>query len=146
MKRSSVIDCDVEKLRVLADIAFRAHTDAIPRVVERVMSTVRKMKCAPGKEFEIEIALREALVNAVIHGSKRDPSKKVHCCVACDDERGILLVVRDSGEGFEPKSLPNPLKGKNLFASHGRGIFLITQLMDKVTFKRGGTEIHMRKR
>ncbi len=146
MSRPSLIDCDFDKLRVVADIVFGAQTEAIPRVVHKVMSTVRQMNCAPGKEFEIEVSLQEALVNAVIHGSRRDPKKKVHCCVACDEKRGILLVVRDSGEGFEPRALPNPLKGENLFASHGRGIYLINQLMDKVTFKRGGTEIHMRKK
>ncbi len=131
---------------MVADIAFDARTDEIPRVVERVMDTVREMNCAEGKEFEIEISLREALVNAVVHGSRRNPAKKVRCCVACDDKRGVLLVVRDSGRGFDPKSLPNPLKGKNLFSSHGRGIYLINQLMDEVKFKRRGTEIHMRKK
>jgi serine/threonine-protein kinase RsbW len=66
--------------------------------------------------------------------------------VACDEARGILLVVRDPGPGFDPHSLPDPLFGENLFASHGRGIYLINQLMDEVTFKHGGTEIHMRKK
>ncbi len=146
MKKSLPIECRPEKFRIFADFVFAAKTDEIPCVVERVMGVARKMNCAPGKEFEIEIALREALVNAIIHGSRRDPSKKVQCCVACDEDRGILLVVRDSGKGFNPKRLPNPLKGENLFSSHGRGIYLINQLMDEVTFKRGGSEIHMRKR
>jgi len=146
VKKCSRIEYRPDKLRLFADIVFAARTDEIPRVVERVMSVTREMNCAPGKEFEIEIALREALVNAIIHGSRRDPTKKVECCVACDEDRGILLVVRDSGRGFDPKSLPNPLKGENLFSSHGRGIYLINQLMDEVTFKRGGAEIHMRKR
>ncbi len=146
MKKSPPIECQPEKFRIFADFVFDAKTDEIPRVVERVMCLAREMNCAPGKEFEIEIALREALVNAIIHGSRRDPSKKIQCCVACDEAHGILLVVRDSGKGFNPKSLPNPLKGKNLFSSHGRGIYLINQLMDEVTFKRGGSEIHMRKR
>lgn len=146
MKKTSCVEYQSDKLRVVADIVFAASIDSIARVVEQVMGTVREMNCAPGKEFEIEIALREALVNAVVHGSRRDPTKEVHCCVACDERRGILLVVRDSGKGFDPKTLPHPLKGKNLYSSHGRGIYLINQLMDEVTFKRGGTEIHMRKK
>jgi serine/threonine-protein kinase RsbW len=57
-----------------------------------------------------------------------------------------LIVVRDPGPGFRPDSLPNPVVGENLFSSHGRGIYMINQLMDEVSFRRGGTEIHMRKR
>ena len=146
MKKSPPIECRPDKFRIFHDFIFAAKTDEIPLVVERVMSVARKMNCAPGKEFEIEIALREALVNAIIHGSRRDPSKKIQCCVACDEDHGILLVVRDSGKGFNPKNLPNPLKGENLFSSHGRGIYLINQLMDEVTFKRGGSESHLRKK
>jgi serine/threonine-protein kinase RsbW len=70
----------------------------------------------------------------------------VQCCIACDEEHGILIVVRDPGPGFDPHALPSPLMGENLFAAHGRGIYLINQLMDEVSFKRGGTEIHMRKK
>jgi serine/threonine-protein kinase RsbW len=66
--------------------------------------------------------------------------------MACDEDRGILIIVRDSGPGFQPEQLPNPVLGENLYAEHGRGIFLITQFMDQVEFGKGGTEIHMRKR
>jgi serine/threonine-protein kinase RsbW len=137
---------DSDMLRLRAEIVFAADLKEIPGVVDQIMRTVTEMNCAEGKEFEIEIALREALVNAVVHGCKKDTSKKVQVCVACDESRGILLVVRDPGPGFDPQALPDPLYGENLFASHGRGIYLINQLMDEVTFKHGGTEIHMRKK
>jgi serine/threonine-protein kinase RsbW len=137
---------DSDKLLLRAEIGFAADSGEIPAVVDRIMRTVMEMNCAEGKEFEIEIALREALVNAVVHGCKSDSSKKVVCCVTCDESRGILLIVQDPGPGFDPHSLPDPLIGENLFATHGRGIYLINQLMDEVTFKRGGTEIHMRKK
>jgi serine/threonine-protein kinase RsbW len=70
----------------------------------------------------------------------------VQCTVACDDTRGMLLVVRDPGQGFDPASLPSPIQGHNLFSEHGRGLYLINQLMDDVRYERGGTEIHMVKR
>lgn len=140
------IEFECGNLRFRSDIVFSARTDEITPAVDSIMKMVREMNCAQGKEFEIEIALREALVNAVVHGSKRDPAKKVQCCVGCDEAHGVLIVVRDSGKGFDPKSLPNPLRGKNLYSSHGRGIYLINQLMDEVAFKHGGTEIHMRKK
>jgi serine/threonine-protein kinase RsbW len=66
--------------------------------------------------------------------------------VACDDERGILIVVRDPGSGFDPAKIPDPCQGENIYSSHGRGIYLINQLMDEVQFHKNGTEIHMLKR
>jgi serine/threonine-protein kinase RsbW len=103
------------------------------------------MKCAPGHEDDIELALTEALANAVVHGARNDPSKIIECSVACDDERGILIVVRDPGSGFDPAQIANPCHGENIYSNHGRGIYLINQLMDEVQFHKNGTEIHMRK-
>ncbi len=141
-------NCDFhsEKLVLKLDVRFQANLNEAIDVVDRIMNVVREMKCAAGSEFEIELALREAIVNAVVHGCKSDPGKMVECCAACDETRGLLIIVRDPGPGFDPASLPSPIVGQNLFASHGRGIYLINQLMDEVTFKRGGTEIHMRKK
>ena len=53
--------------------------------------------------------------------------------------------MRDPGPGFDPASIPDPTIGENVFSEHGRGIYLVNQLMDEVHFERGGTEIHMRK-
>jgi len=110
------------------------------------MQVVRDTECAIGKEEAIELALSEALANAVIHGAKSDPLKVVECDVACEEKLGMLIVVRDPGPGFDPSTIPNPLEGENIFSNHGRGIFLINQLMDEVQFKNHGKEIHMRKK
>jgi serine/threonine-protein kinase RsbW len=91
------------------------------------------------------LALQEALANAIVRGCGNDPSKNVEFCVACDESRGLSIVVRDPGPGFGPASIPNPTMGENVFSEHGRGIFLVNQLMDEAHFERGGTEIHMRK-
>ena len=90
--------------------------------------------------------VEEVLSNAIRHGCQNDPDKRVEVCVACDPERGILIVVRDPGAGFDPTSIPSPVRGRNLYRHHGRGIYLINQLMDEVSFERGGTEIRMLKR
>jgi serine/threonine-protein kinase RsbW len=127
------------------EVTLNAEATAISPVVEGIMEMARRMDCASGKEFEIETALREALANAILHGCHNDPTKKVQCCVSCDEERGLLIVVRDPGPGFNPVAVPDPLQGENVFSNHGRGIFLINQLMDEVRFERNGTEIHMRK-
>ena len=140
--------CEFEgkKLVLRLDTTIPADVDAITPVVNGVMNLVQKMQCAAGKELEVETALREALANAIVHGCRNDPNKQVQFCVACDEARGMLIVVRSPGKGFDSDSIPNPTIGQNIYQSHGRGIFLINQLMDEVRFERGGTEIHMVKR
>ena len=118
---------------------------AVTPVVERIMTIVGDMGCAEGKENAIELAVQEAIANAVIHGCAEDPTRSVHVSVACDEERGMLIMVRDPGPGFDPREIPSPLRGENLYADGGRGIYLINQLMDEVHYEKGGTEIWMRK-
>jgi serine/threonine-protein kinase RsbW len=139
-------DFDPEKLEVRVRVTLAADRKSVDPVVEQVMEAVRQMRCADGKEDAIELSLQEALANAVVHGAKEDPSKIIECLVACDEQRGILIIVRDPGPGFDPSAIPACTMGENLFSNHGRGIFLINQLMDEVKFHKNGTEIHMVKR
>lgn len=139
-------DFDPDQLDLRLRVSLAADRKAVDPVVQEVMTVVRQMKGVNGKEDAIELALQEALANAVIHGAKEDPSKIVECLVSSDQERGILIVVRDPGTGFAPDAIPGCTVGENLYSNHGRGIFLINQLMDKVEFRKNGTEIHMVKR
>ena len=139
-------DFDPDKLKVQVRVTLPADRKSIDPVVSQVMQTVREMSCGNGREDAIELALTEALANAVVHGAKEDASKKVECLVACDEERGVLIIVRDPGNGFNFEKIPSCTLGENVYSDHGRGIFLINQLMDEVTFHRNGTEIHMVKR
>jgi serine/threonine-protein kinase RsbW len=138
--------CEFEtrNLLVRLDLTLSGEVKSISPVVDDVMGLVKQMGCATGKELEVETALREALANAIRHGCAGDAAKRVQCSVSCDRERGMLIVVRDPGPGFDPSQIPSPTTGEHLFSSHGRGIYLINQLMDEVRFERGGTEIHMR--
>jgi len=137
--------CDFESRNLILQFQSTIQADIreVSPVVEGVMTIVKQMGCAAGREFEVETALREALANAIIHGAKHDASKRVQFCVSCDANRGMLIVVRDPGEGFDPETIPTPVLGQELFSTHGRGIYLINQLMDEVRFEKGGTEIHM---
>jgi serine/threonine-protein kinase RsbW len=137
---------DAQKLNLKLSVTLCAERDAVDPVVRSVMKIVREMKCASGREDDIELALSEALANAVVHGAKADPSKIVECDVACDEEHGMLIVVRDPGPGFDPGKIADPCCGENIYSNHGRGIYLINQLMDEVKFQKNGTEIHMIKR
>ncbi len=95
----------------------------------------------------IALAVREAIANAIVHGNHCNRAKAVGVSVAVNENCDLLIVVRDSGSGFDPSKLPNPTAGENLLANHGRGIFLMRQLMDEVDFKFDhGTEVRMLRR
>lgn len=132
-------------------LTIPAKVSAISPVVDGVLETLRQMKTAEGKEFEVEMALREALANAIVHGCKNDESKQVQCSVACDEAGGLMLVIRDPGEGFDPQAVADPLQSANLRESHGRGVYLINNLVDNVEIitakndpEATGTEVRMR--
>lgn len=127
------------------DVSLPADVSAISPVVSWVMRLVSELDYASGKEFEIEMALREALANAIVHGCKADPALKIECSVTGDRAQGIQIVVRDPGNGFDPKSIPSPTDDSNLHSDHGRGILLISKLMDEVKHEQNGTVIRMRK-
>jgi serine/threonine-protein kinase RsbW len=133
-------------LLVRVDMELPGVVSSISPAVDRVLGIVNESGCAQGKEFEVETALREALANAVRHGCEHNPGKVIQVSVACDQARGVLIVVRDPGPGFDPAQVPSPVEGECIFSSHGRGIYLINQLMDHVEYGRGGTEIRMIKR
>ncbi len=142
----STCQFDADDIQLRLDVTVAGDREAIPGIVERIMALVRETGCAAGSEFEVELALNEAIANAVVHGCGNDPAKRIRLCVACQAEHGMLVAVRDPGEGFDPSTLPSPIVGERIYESHGRGIFLIHRLMDEVRFERGGTEIRMRKK
>ena len=123
-----------------------ADPAAIATVTEGVMRVLRETAgAADDNAMAIELALQEALANAIRHGCGGDPDKRIQCCVTSDASGDVLIVVRDPGPGFDPASVPNPLEEENLFKSSGRGIYLINQLMDQVQFADRGREVTMRK-
>ena len=137
---------DAADLILRHDLTIPGVVESVAPTVERIMEEIQSMECAAGKEFEIELALQEALANAVVHGCEENPAKQIQIAVGCDRQRGVLIVVRDPGGGFDPEQLPSPVVGEAIFEDHGRGIFLINRLMDEVAFRKRGAEIRMRKR
>ena len=144
-KNENSCEFDSDSLIVRADLTIKGGVKSVGPAVAQIMSIVNQMNCAEGKESEIELAVREALANAIVHGCKKDPEKSVQVSVGCDESRGMIIVVRDPGGGFDPAQIPSPIVGEQLYAEHGRGIFLINQLMDEVRYRNQGTELWMRK-
>jgi serine/threonine-protein kinase RsbW len=122
------------------EVWMPSETGAITSTVDQLMRLIEPWRCIVGDEFAVELALREALNNAVIHGNGIDPHKLVEIRCRCERGKGVCLIVRDQGRGFDPSTVPSPLTPPGLAAEHGRGIHLIKVLMDEVSFKRGGSE------
>jgi serine/threonine-protein kinase RsbW len=122
-----------------------SETKAISPLVDRLMRLIEGSHCVAGSEPAVELALQEALSNAVLHGNGIDAGKLVHIRCQCELGKGVSIVISDHGQGFDPKTVPDPLAVERLEAEHGRGIHLMKLAMDEVSFERGGTEVHMRK-
>jgi serine/threonine-protein kinase RsbW len=118
----------------------------ISPLVDWLMNLIATSACVRGEEQLVELALREALSNAILHGNRLDARKLVHVCCRCEGRNGVFIVVRDQGQGFDPNQVPDPLAFENLCAEHGRGIHLMKLAMDEISFERGGATIRMRKR
>ena len=118
---------------------------AISPLVERLMRLIERSHCVPGEESAVELALDEALDNAVVHGNRMDRQKLVQVICRCESGRGISVVVKDEGQGFDPSAVPDPTAPDNIGLEHGRGIWLMKSVMDEVSFERAGTEVRMRK-
>ena len=125
--------------------AIPSTIPAVNRVIGRVLRVARAMEGARGHLDKVEIALRAAMNNAIMHGSRGDPKKKVAVCCLCAEDKGMLLVVENFGPAFDPKKIPDPTKAENVFSLHGRGIFLMRQMMDEVAYRKGGRQVLMKK-
>jgi serine/threonine-protein kinase RsbW len=128
------------------DFWIPSEVRAISPLVDRFMELIERAKCVPGAELDVELAIREAVGNAVLHGNQENPDKQVHIRCRCESGNGISIVVTDEGNGFDfLKILGNGLTS-DFQGSHGHGIQLMRAYMDDVRFEKGGSEVHMRKR
>ena len=127
---------------------FRISLASTPKSISRVEGFLKKI----GRSVHLDeiqfhklmVSLTEAVNNAIVHGNRSDPAKKV--IVRGEVLPGwLLLMVCDEGAGFNPGKVGNPLSKKNLMKESGRGIFLMRTLMDKVEFKPGreGMEVRL---
>lgn len=94
------------------------------------------------ERFRVTMAVREAAVNAVLHGNEYDPAKKVTASFEITGN-SLIFIICDEGKGLDPDTLPDPREPENLLRGTGRGIFLIRSFMDEVHFRRlhPGTEL-----
>jgi serine/threonine-protein kinase RsbW len=94
------------------------------------------------QRFLIGMAVREAAINAVLHGNEYDPTRQIEVSME-NTGKDLVIVIADQGHGFNPDNVPDPLASENILRGTGRGIFLIRSLMDEVHFRQlhPGTEL-----
>jgi serine/threonine-protein kinase RsbW len=123
-----------------------SRVTAISPFVDQLKRFIVKFRPADGSEDDIEIALREALANAVIHGNGGNSCRQVYVTCRCYMDGEVLITVRDEGGGFDSSAMLDPTSSENLLSTHGRGIYLMKSLMDEVRFEEGGAAVTMRKK
>ena len=131
------------ELSDLLNLGFAANVEAVGSVADSIDSTLLKLQVPEQRRLEIGLAVQEALVNAVVHGCNNDPTKEVHCRMQADRDGRILIVVTDPGPGFNPDRVRDPKQVDRVFEDHGRGVYLIRELMDEVHFDNNGAQIRM---
>jgi serine/threonine-protein kinase RsbW len=117
---------------------------AISPFVDKLILLIRRCGCVPEGESDVEIALREALANAIIHGNHENPRKRVYVRFRCKPDE-VSIAVKDEGPGFDINKVADPTAPENIGSIHGRGIYLMKALMDEVRFEENGVVVQMRK-
>ncbi|HMF74128.1 MAG TPA: ATP-binding protein [Bryobacteraceae bacterium] len=131
----------MEKFQTLLE----SKLQSVDKAEELVMSEAGKAGFDEDDQHQIGMAVRECMVNAVVHGNRYSSNKRVHLDIE-RSEKGLTVVVGDEGEGFDLSALPDPLAPENLLRQSGRGLLLIRAFMDEFDLHPrpgGGTEVRL---
>lgn len=127
------------------DAEFDSTLESVDRAEDTVLNAAQDLGFGEDDLHKIGIAVRESMVNAVVHGNRYNIRKKVHLEVRKGADR-LIVEIRDEGEGFELETLPDPLAEENLLRHSGRGILLMQAFMDEFEMNRAdpkGTAVRM---
>jgi serine/threonine-protein kinase RsbW len=123
-------------------LELRSNSDSLSKV-ERLIEDIRNKYNVSEDIFgNMLVAITEAVTNAIYHGNKSDPNKKVS--VSCTHSpHSIMFTVADEGKGFDFYNLPDPTSPENLEKECGRGIFLMKHLADQLIFSENGRVVEL---
>lgn len=130
------------------ELELESNIDSIARAAEVAAEVVRRLGLGDEAAFGVDMAVREAVTNAVLHGNRKDETKTVEVKFRGSNQM-IEITVRDRGEGFDLSGVPDPTDPQNLLKASGRGILFMRTFMDEVEYLRhpeGGTVVRMKKR
>jgi len=125
--------------------AFPGESAAIPAARDRILDFLRERGVHEPEEIDILVALQEALINAVIHGCKNDPSQVVRCSIGMEPQ-AVTIVIHDPGAGFDIATSTDLSEDGTNLTQHGRGILLMRGLMDEVSYSNHGSQLKLTKR
>jgi serine/threonine-protein kinase RsbW len=127
------------------DTVLDSTLDSVDLAETKVLEAAERAGFEEDDLHKIGMAVRECMVNAVVHGNRYNSRKKVHLVIQTAANR-MTVTVRDEGEGFDIQALPDPLAEENLLRQSGRGLLLIQAFMDEFEIRKaepGGTEVRM---
>lgn len=127
------------------DLELPSDLSLMNIVLEYLLDRVDKIGLVKAEQSNLFVALDEAFVNAIKHGSRNDPTKLVRVTAELSPHEAIF-TVEDEGNGFDVREIPDPRDPANLFKSTGRGVLLIYNIMDEVEYSERGTRLKMVKR
>ena len=133
----------VEPRTLTREFVFTGTLGAMNAARDCIMDFVHEQAIAEQDEIDLLIALQEALANAVLHGARNNPEKLIRCTVEVSPSE-IVIVVKDPGEGFDTSSSNTADVAMNL-TEHGRGMHLMRNLVDEVTYAPHGSEVRLKK-
>ena len=126
------------------DLAVPAQSGAADDLIDHLLDQMRLLAWPEKDMFNVQLAFSEAMTNAIMHGNRSDPQKKVYLqCGVQEDE--VRISIRDEGSGFNPDELPDPRHPDNILTPTGRGILLIRHIMSRVEFLSCGNGLIMTK-
>lgn len=134
-------------LQVTVDEYLESSLDSVDSSEERAKLLADSVGFPEEDSYQIGYAVREAMVNAVVHGNRYSANKRVHFQLARTDS-SISILIEDEGEGFAAESQADPLAAENLLSQSGRGIMIIRAFVDELVIEpaeRGGTRVAMKK-
>lgn len=132
----------------LTELVLPSRIEAIQDAASAAAEFVERLGLDEDAAFGIDMAVREAVTNAVLHGNRQDEAKPVE--VSFKSSPGTIeIIVRDRGEGFDRESVPDPTDPENILKTHGRGMLFMRTYMDEVEWSQhpeGGTIVRMIKK
>ena len=123
-------------------VVIESRPSALEGLCRRVLVAMQGRGFTQDDVFAVHLAMEEAFLNAVKHGNKMDPRKTVTIECRIDNEK-VDLRMTDQGEGFDPRTVPDPREGENLYRPEGRGLLLMNTYMHTVEYNERGNGVHM---
>jgi serine/threonine-protein kinase RsbW len=123
-------------------IVVDSKSSAVVEVCKEILSKLEEHKYDKDDIFAVHLTLEEAFLNAVKHGNKLDPTKKVKIDYSVNSEK-VEITITDEGAGFEPESVDDPRFGEGLYEPGGRGLLLMNSYMDVVKYSEHGNSVYM---